>query len=104
MLEFLSVFDWITPLVGFAQDIKNDPTLMQTNSWTFFIPYKQALNRGWNPNRIECLLNKKGIKTWGGQITSGEFFFSVELENAPVSEVLLLANNIPLNSADVSTK
>lgn len=39
LFEVLSIFDWITPTIGFAQDIVNDPTPLQSHSWTFFVPY-----------------------------------------------------------------
>lgn len=96
LFELFSNFDWITPIIGFGQDIKNDPTLMQSNSWTFFIPYDQALNSGWNPFQIEDLLNRHGIKTWGGQLTAGQYFFSVGLETARWAEYIFLKYGIPL--------
>lgn len=45
---------------------------------------------------IEDLLAKHGIKTWGSQITGGEFFFSVKLEQAGWAEYVLLRYGVPL--------
>jgi hypothetical protein len=95
--EFLSIFDWITPTIGFVETFINDPTPLQTNSWTFFVPYDQSLQSGWNAMDIEQLLGQHGIKTWGGQITDGEFFLNVKREQAQWAEYLLLKNGVPLN-------
>lgn len=95
-LEFLSNFDWITPSIGLIEDVINDPTLLQTNSWTFFVPYDESINRGWNAFDIADLMKQHGIKTWGRQITGGELFFSVKLQQARWGEYLLLKNGIPL--------
>lgn len=97
IFEFLSIFDWITPTIGFVETFVNDPTLLQSNSWTFFVPYDQSLKSGWNAVDIEHLLQQNGIKTWGGQITNGEFFLSVKSEQAQWAEYLLLRHGIPLN-------
>lgn len=95
--EFLSIFDWITPSVGFIQDIINDPTPLQSNSWTFFVPYEQSLGGGWNAVDIEKLMKQHGIHYWGSQFTNGEFFFSVKRDQAQWAEYILLKNNVPLN-------
>ena len=95
--ELLSIMDWITPAKGFVEDIINDPTLLQSNSWTFFIPYDQSLESGWNARGVQKLMKQHGIKTWGSQITGGEFFFSVKQEQAQWAEYLLNQNSIPLS-------
>lgn len=96
VFEFLSIFDWITPTIGFVQDLVNDPTPLQSNSWTFFVPYNESLGCGWNAANIERMLNQSGVKTWGGQLTNGEYFFSVNLNQAQWAEYLLQRNGIPL--------
>jgi len=101
LFEFFSIFDWITPSVGFIQDIINDPTPLQSNSWAFFIPYDEALNNGWNAFGIEGMLKQHGIKTWGSQISNGSLFFSVKLEQAQWAEYLLLRNGIPLQECSL---
>lgn len=97
LFDAISVFDWITPTWGFIETFWNDPTPLQSNSWTFFVPYDQSLANGWNAVDIEKLLNQHGIKTWGGQITNGEFFFTVSLDKAQWAEYLLLRHRVPLN-------
>ena len=96
LFGFLSIFDWITPSIGFLEDAINDPTLLQSNSWTFFIPYDESINNGWNAVTIEELLHQHGVKHWGSQITNGEFFFSVKLEQAQWAEYVLNQYGIPL--------
>jgi hypothetical protein len=97
LFEFLSIFDWITPSIGLLEDIVNDPTVFQSNSWTFFVPYDRSLSDGWNAFDIEGLMRSYGIKSWGGQITNGEYFFSVKLEQAQWAEYVLLRHGVPLN-------
>lgn len=97
LLGIFSIFDWITPLKGFVEDAINDPTPLQSNSWTFFISFDQAVSAGWNPAGIESLLKKHGVKTWGGQTTNGEYFFSVKLDQAHWAEYILLRYGIPLS-------
>lgn len=99
IFKFLTLFDWITPTIGFAENLINDPTLLQSNSWTFFIPYDLSLATGWNANDIKALLKKHGIHSWGGQYTypNGNYFFNVKLEQAQWAEYLLLKHGVPLN-------
>ena len=96
LIELLTVFDWVTPTAGLVQDIANDPTLLQSNSWTFFITYDDALSAGWNANDIGKLMKKNKVKSWGSQITNGTLFFSVRLDDAPTAEALLTQAGIPL--------
>ena len=97
ILELLSVFDWITPGKGFIEDIINDPTPFQSNSWTFFVPYHESLDAGWNAMQIEDLMAKHGIHHWGSQITGGEYFFSVKLDSAGWAEYVLLRYGVPIS-------
>ena len=97
LFEFLSQFDLITPTIGVIEDLINDPTLLQSNSWTFFVPYHRSLDGGWNKEDIRNLMHQHGIKTWHWQFTNGEFFFSVNLEQAQWAEYLLLRHGVPLN-------
>lgn len=97
IFEALSIFDWITPLVGMAETAYHDPTLLQSNSWTFFIPYNSALRAGWNERDIREMLYGQGINSWGSQITNGELFFNVSREQAGEVEYHLSRNGIPFN-------
>jgi hypothetical protein len=97
IFEALSIFDWITPLVGIAETVYHDPTPLQSNSWTFFIPYDNALRAGWNERDIRGMLGQHGISSWGSQITNGELFFTVSREQAQNAEHYLRRNGIPIN-------
>ena len=91
-----SIFDWITPSVGFIQDFINDPTLFQSNSWTFFIPIDEMTSSGWSMFSAENLMDKYGIKHWGSQVTNGQLFFSVRKDQALWAEYILLKYGIPI--------
>lgn len=97
IVEVLTIFDWITPTIGFVEDAINDPTLLHTNSWVFFIPYDGALDSGWNAAMIERMLSDYGIKHWGSQITNGKFFFSVPKNQARWAEYLITGSGIPVD-------
>lgn len=97
LFDAISVFDWITPTWGFIETFWNDPTPLQSNSWTFFVPYDESLTSGWNAVDIEKLLNQHGIKTWGGGFGEGEYCFTVSLGQAQWAEYLILRHRIPLN-------
>jgi hypothetical protein len=64
--------------------------------WTFYIPYDYAIGRGWSEVHIEALLAEYGIKTWGGLIHFGEYFFKVKLNQAAWAEYILTNHGIPL--------
>ncbi len=93
----LSICDWITPAKGFIEDVVNDPTLFQSNSWTFFVPYHQSLEQGHNARGIEKLMDKHGVHHWGSQITGGEYFFSVPKNQAGRAEYLLNKHGVPIS-------
>ena len=97
IFELLSIFDWITPLADLVEDVINDPTPFQLNSWTFFIPYDQSIKNGWNATDIKKLMHYHGVKAWGRQVVGGEFFFSVKLEQAQWAEYLLLKHGVPIH-------
>ncbi len=103
LIELLTIFDWVTPSVGLVEDLLNDPTPLQSNSWTFFIPYDDALSAGWNAVGIEGMLAKFGIKTWGSQISNGAFFFSVKLDQARWAEHLLSRHGVPLQERSLGS-
>jgi hypothetical protein len=103
LIELLTIFDWITPTVGFIEDFINDPHPLQTGTWTFFVPYDRALSRGWNAAMIEQMLDQHGIKRWGSQITNGNFFFSVPIGQARWAEYLLTGNGVPVDVLSLGT-
>lgn len=96
LFELLSILDYFTPAKGLVEDVINDPTLFQDNTWTYFVPYGEANGSGWSARQIEDLMAKHGIKTWGSQITGGDFFFSVPLDQAGWAEYVLLRYGVPL--------
>jgi hypothetical protein len=95
--EVLSIFDWVTPTIGLTETFVHDPTPLQSNSWTFFIPYNTAQRSGWNERGIRAILDQNGISSWGSQITNGELFFSVGLDQAQWAEYLLLKQGVPIS-------
>lgn len=96
IFDFLSIFDWVTPTKAFVESVAHDPTFFGTKSWTFFIPYDASLKNGYNAAQIKDLMESVGIKTWGKQISGGDFFFTVSQNQARYAERVLLQNNIPL--------
>lgn len=97
-LQILSTPNWISPLFGFAQTFYNDPTPLQSRSWTFFFQQRRGLlRRGWNGSSVESLLRQNGIKTWGGGFNGNDYFFTVSLEQAQEAEYILRRSGVPLN-------
>ena len=94
--ELLSIFDWITPTIAVLEDVAEGGPL-NLDAWAFFIPYDEAISRGWSATDIEKLLGKHGIKTWGNLARFGEFFFRVKLEQARWAEYLLLGHGVPIH-------
>lgn len=91
--------DFITPIKGLVDTFLNDPSLLQNDSWTFFIPYSRALKVGWNMMDIEKLLKQHGVKSWGVQYqaTADEYFFTVSRNQAGWAEYLLNTYGVPIN-------
>ncbi len=95
LFEVLSIFDWITPTVALIEDVAEGGPF-NPDAWTFFVPYDRAIGRGWSAAHIENLLTQHGIKTWGGLVHFGEYFFKVNLEQAAWAEYILANHGIPL--------
>jgi hypothetical protein len=93
--EFLSIFDWITPTVALIEDVTEGGPF-NSDVWTFFVPNDRAIGRGWSAARIEDLLAQHGIKTWGGLLHLGEYFFKVDLEQAAWAEYILTSRGVPI--------
>ena len=96
LFEALSLFDWITPAVALLEDVAEGGPL-NLDVWTFYVPYDHAIGRGWSEGQIEALLAEYGIKTWGGLVHFGEYFFKVKLEQAAWAEYILTNHGIPLH-------
>ncbi len=86
LLEFGTVFDWISPLIAEIQDRANGP------SHTFLIP--EAC--GWSGCGIEDLLRSHGIKTWGLMIVDHMILITVRLAQARWAQYLLERERIPI--------
>lgn len=95
LFEALSVFDWITPTIALLEDA-SEGGLLNFDAWTFYVPYDVAIRRGWSASYIETLLAQHGIKTWGGLVHFGEYFFKVKLAQAAWAEYVLAQYGIPL--------
>lgn len=94
--EFLSIFDWVTPVIAVLEGIPEGGPL-SLNAWTFFIPYDEAISQGWSAVHIENLLKQHGVKTWGSLVHLGEFFFRVRLEQARWAEYVLVRYGVPVH-------
>lgn len=95
LFEIISIFDWITPTIALFEDVA-EGGLFNLDAWTFYIPYEQAISKGWSGADIEALLAAYGIKSWGHLVQFGEFFFRVKLEQAAWAEYVLTRYAVPL--------
>lgn len=102
LFQLLTVFDWPTPSKGFIEDIINSESALdfiaQTSSWTFFVPYDEMIEAGWDAEKLEKALNKRGIKTWGGQFTGNTYFFSVKQHKGRMAEAFMNTYSIPMHA------
>ena len=95
LLEFISLFDWITPAVSFLHDAAEGRPL-NLNAWTFYVPYDEAIRKGWSSDYIAALLGRYGVRSWGHRVYFGELFFRVKLEQAAWAEYLLNGYSVPI--------
>ena len=95
LCEFLAIFDWLTPTVALLEDVAEGGPF-NPNVWTFYIPNDKAIGAGWSAGYIEDLLTRHGIKTWGGLVHLGEYFFKVNLEQAAWAEYILNNHGVPI--------
>lgn len=86
ILEFGTIFDWISPLIAEAQDIVNGP------SHTFFIPE----DCNWSGGEIASLLRKHGVKTWGHMTVNRMRMITVRRPQARWAQYLLERERIPI--------
>ena len=85
-LEFLSTFDWISPLIALTE------TAIHGHGWTFYVD----LDSGWTGAQCERLLRRKGVKVYGRCVAKGDAFFQVPKKQAEYAEYLLLQAGAPL--------
>jgi hypothetical protein len=86
VLEFVSYFDWITPLSAFWLDWANRP------AHTFLIPE----DCGRSAKEIQYMLRRHGIKTWGVMIFKGSILITMRLAQAYFAQYLLEREDIPI--------
>jgi len=86
LLEFGTVFDWISPLIAEVQDVTNGP------AHTFLIPE----DCGWSGRAVERLLKDQGIKTWGLMIADNMILITVRQAQARWAQYLLDRERIPI--------
>ena len=100
LFEVLSIFDWVTPTVALFEDVAEGGPF-NLNTWTFYVPYDEAISKGWSAARIEDVLGQYGIRTWGGLVHFGEYFFKVKLEQAAWAECILSNYSVPVQEKSV---
>jgi len=79
LLQFGTVFDWISPTLSVIGDITNG------GGYTFLIPE----DCGWTGHEIAKMLHSRGIKTWGHMIVNHTFMISVKPSQANFAHYLL---------------
>jgi len=86
ILEFGTIFDWISPVIAEVQDIVNGP------SHTFFIP--EECN--WSGGEVTSLLRQHGVKTWGHMTVNRMRMITVRQPQARWAQYLLEREGIPI--------
>ena len=86
LLAFGAVFDWISPLWAYIQDVLNGP------SHTFLVPH----DAGWSGREIERLLRQHGVHVWGLMIVDGLIMFTVRQAQARWAQYLLQRAGVPI--------
>jgi hypothetical protein len=88
LLEYGSVFDWISPTLSIAQDLAYGP------SHTFLIP----ADCGFSGREIANLLHQRGIKTWGHMIVNNTFMITVRETQTEFARYLLRRAGLPVDA------
>ena len=92
----VSVFDGITPIIRGLEIIANDPPV-GLNTWTFFLDYDLAIQRGWSLAHIQDLLEKHSIHTYGALVSPlAGAHFGVRLNQAAWAEHILNKYEVPI--------
>ena len=95
LFEFLSIFDWVTPVAAILEDLEHGGPF-DMDKWTFYIPHDAAIGKGWSGADVLNLMQENGIATWGSLLHFGEFFFTVPLEQAAWAEYILNKYSVPI--------
>ena len=86
MLDFLCIFDWMSPLLAWFQDRLHGP------SHTFLIPE----GCGWTGRQIQQMLNSHGIRVWGLMFLRHTLLLSVREAQVRWAQYLLQHQGIPI--------
>jgi hypothetical protein len=86
LLDFLCIFDWISPLLAWFQDRLRGP------SHTFLIPE----GCGWSGREIQQMLNGHGIRVWGLMFLRHTLLLTVRETQARWAQYLLQRQGIPI--------
>lgn len=93
--QILALFDWISPLKAFVEDVREGGPL-NLDAWTFFIPVTQSVHSGWSQRDIKKLLAKNDVRTWSHLTFIDEHSFTVSLKDAHFAEQILNAYGVPI--------
>jgi len=88
LLQFGTVFDWISPTLSVIGDITNG------GGYTFLIPE----DCGWTGHEIAKMLHGRGIKTWGHMNVNSTFMISVKPSQASFARYLLERAGLPIGA------
>ena len=93
ILEIGSIFDWISPVLAFLEDVANGP------SHTFLVPLPCA----WSGLQIDGLLKGYGIRVWGLMIVENKLMLTVRKAQARWAQYLLEREGIRILNPFVQT-
>lgn len=85
-LKIIAIADWVTPTTAIIQHFVKGP------SHTFFIPEDCGLSG----HEITAMLQRYGVRTWGGMIINSTIMFTVGERQAQWAQYLLLRHDIPI--------
>ena len=86
ILEFGTIFDWISPLIAAVKDITNGP------SHTFMM----REDCGWSGRKIANILKQNGVESWGHMIVNHNIMITVRRKQARWAQYLLEREAIPI--------
>jgi hypothetical protein len=87
-VEFMTIFDWISPVMAWVQDIFNGP------SYTFLVPE----DSGWSGREIQGMLKRHGVRVWGLMIVNRTLMLSVRQAQARWAQYLLQRYGVPVEN------
>lgn len=94
LLQFGTIFDWISPAASIAGDIANG------GGHTFMLPQ----DCGWTGGEVDKLLRENGIKTWGQMLVCGTIMITVHPSQAGRASYLLQRSGLATGPAPAPTR